>query len=217
MLERESMSTIELMLTGHIEMEEFISLLTQDPILQNDVRNLIPQDAVDNPEHAFWKQISYESLKKNNYDFLAFLSWMCRFDGTISDNLNIFGAVRSAYSYYCPQLNVTGKYRDAFGLYLEVVKDCFDGPEVRLVVNQIIQDALRQKVKSKKKQQAKNAIVDQFHIADKKKPRWIQGPEWPAGSNSPMAFVSQKKQGSAVCYEFIDVDTGETRMIKQFY
>ena len=35
------MNTIEEMLTGQIEMSEFIALLKSDPTLQNEIRNII--------------------------------------------------------------------------------------------------------------------------------------------------------------------------------
>ena len=42
------MNTIEEMLTGQIEMSEFIALLKSDPTLQNEIRNLVPPEAAHN-------------------------------------------------------------------------------------------------------------------------------------------------------------------------
>ena len=49
------------------------------------------------------------------------------------------------------------------------------------------------------------------------RPHWIQGPEWPMGKNSPMKYLSRKRDGERVIFTFQDVDTGEIREVEQFY
>ena len=78
-------------------------------------------------------------------------------------------------------------------------------------------DALPLKYKKQRIQQAKRDIEEQFHVVDKKRPRWIQGPEWPMGTHSPMMFISQKRSGEVVRYTFKDVDTDEIRVVEEYY
>ncbi len=211
------MITIEKMLAGQIEMPVFVKQLKSDLSLQASIRELIPREATGNPSHELWQLISYSSLHANKFDFIKFLHWICRFDGTISDNLNIFGTIQTVYLYHYPDVKCTTKYYDVHGLYLDVIKDCFDGPEVRSIVDSIINDALKNQTKKKRVEQAKQEVRNQFHISDNRKPRWIQGPEWPCGTYSPMRFVSQKRQGEQVQYSFEDVDTYEKRIVTQYY
>lgn len=211
------MNTIELLLSGQMEMSEFISILKSDQSLQNQIREFVPQEAINNQNHIFWKRISYKALENTEFDLYKLLLRLGKFDGTIGDNLNIFGIIRRGYTYHHPEIKCTEKYTAAFALYLDVTGDCFDGPEVRHVVERIIQDALPLKTKSKRTQQARAEVKAQFHIEDKKRPRWIQGAEWPMGENSPMAFISQKRHGELVEYFFRDVDTGYERTVTQFY
>ena len=211
------MNTIEQMLTGQLEMSGFTAQLKSDPALQSEVRNLIPQEAIHDESHPLWKRISFESVQNNGSDFLQFLFWLCRFDGTIGDNLNIWAPIYQVYSYYHPELSYTKKYKETYILYLDVIRDCYEGSEVRQIVEKIVTDALLIKYKGKRIQQAKMEVEKQFHVVDKKRPRWIQGPDWPMGEKSPMKFIIQKRKGEQVQYFFEDADTGASRIVEQFY
>lgn len=211
------MNVIEQMLTGQMEMSEFVAQLKSDPALQNEVRNLVPQEAIHNERHPLWKRISFESFQNNGSDFLRFVCWGCKFNGKIGDNLNIWGIIQRVYSYDHPDLSYTTKYKEALDLYLDVIRDCFEGSEVEHVVEKIIMDALPIKYKGKRIRQAKMEVEKQFHVVDKKRPRWIQGAEWPMGEKSPMRFIMQKRKGELVQYFFEDADTGVSRIVEQFY
>lgn len=205
------------MLTGQISMKEFIVALNQDSQLQKELSALVPKDARNNSFHDLWKRYSYAALQKTNFDLYLHLLKMFDFDGTLGDNLNIFSAIRVVYCYRYPETQCTTMYEEAYDLYLDTINDCFDGPEVADIVEKIIQKALQIKGKGNRKKAAKCVMVESFHITDGKRPRWIQGPEWPMGSMSPMKFLSQKRKGEQVEYTFEDIDTGTIRVIKQFY
>lgn len=211
------MEVIARMLTGEMEMSEFISELRTNRQVQEYIRNIVPQEAKGNPDHHFWNKMSYNTLMKLDFDYLRFLYWIGRFDESIGDNLNISSILSRAYCYHHPEIICTNRYQNAYSLYLDIIKDCFDGPEVRHVTNNIIRRALVLKTKKQQVQQAKMEVEQVFHITDKKRPRWIQGPEWPMGAKSPMKFVSQKRIGECVEYLFTDVDAVNSRVVKQFY
>ena len=210
-------NVLEQMLTGKMAMCAFVSLLRTDDHLQMYIRALIPAEAVNSRQHAFWKRISYEAFRRNQFDFIKFLYSVCRFDGSVGDNLNVFSFIKNVYTYSQPDFKCTTLYQEAFDLYFDVVKDCYDGPEVRHIVDQIIHEALLRKTKREKILFVKDAISSQFHLVDKKRPRWIQGAEWPMGMYSPMGFVNQCRNAESVQYQFVDVDTTEVRFIEQFY
>ena len=192
------MYLIEQMLTGQMKMSDFIILLKSDKSLQEIIRGFVPQEAIGNRSHAFWKEMS-------------------RFDGTIRDNLNIFYNIRCAYLYYKPDLCCTNKYFDAHDRYLAAVGEYYEGPEVTQTLNKIVEDALFITPKSKSIKEIRAKLKEVFHISDKKRPYWIQGGEWPMGKNSPMQYISRSKIPDGVKYIFQDVDTGEIREIEQFY
>lgn len=211
------MNEIELTLTGKMEMQDFIELLQSDSRIQQDVRNLIPTDAVNNESHPIWKFIAFPTLARYDFDLYLWIVKMFKFDNSIPDNLNIWGTLEATYRYLKPELKLTTKYTDAFDVYLTAVMDCFDGPEVEPLVLQIIEKACIHTTKKKRIEQAKNEIRALFHVVDNNRPRWIQGPEWPMGKHSPMQYVSKKRRGEVVLYSFQDVDTAEIRIVEQFY
>ena len=213
------MNTIEQMLTGKMEMSEFLAQLKSDTALQNEIRNLVPEEAAHNGSHPLWQRYSYEAFRNCGYDFLQVVRrhLVHRFDGTIGANLNVWSTIHKVYSYYHPELPYTNKYLETFDLYLDVIRDCFEGPEVQPLVEKIVLDAMEIKLKGKRRESAKKEVERLFHVTDGKRPRWIQGAEWPMGVNSPMKYISRKSKGELVQYLFEDVDTGARRTVEQFY
>lgn len=210
------MDIIKEMLTGQMDMQEFSILLKTSETLRNDLRSLIPKEIIEDRENKLWQKTSYEMLKKYDFDLVLLLESMFRFDGSISDNLNIFGTISTIFCYLYPTTICTKKYRDRFSLYLDSIRDCFDGPEVTELVQRIIQDALLENTRKKQQHYAKSRIKTYFHV-ESKTPRWIQGPEWPMGASSPMRFISQERINESVHYHFEDIDSGERRIVKQYY
>lgn len=215
---------VEQVLTGNIDMEQFLKKLQDDPELQEYIRRLVPEEAKEDPSHVFWKSVSYPSVKRDHFDYYRFIFrmansdlWASHPDGRIGKYLNIFSLLKKAYLYYYPDIVCTRRYEDVFDVYLDAVGDCFEGPEVCALVEQIILDAMQLSAKTKRVKQARTVLRDVFHIEGSKRPRWIQGPEWPIGSRSPMQFTGQKKAGETVDYTFQDVDTGDIRTIRQYY
>ena len=208
---------VESMLIGEIDMPEFILEVRQNPAAMDQVVNTIPQDAVRNPSHGLWKNISYDWARLCDFNAWEGICNLCRFDNSIGDNLNIWGTLHAIYSYSYPDLPYTTKYRDMHSLYLEAIGDCFGGPEVKDIIESIIIDSLKLKTKAQRIKYAKEQIKSIFHIVDNKKPWWIQGAEWPRGVNSPMQYIEKKRKGEEVRYIFQDVDTGEIRTVIQYY
>lgn len=211
------MNPIEKLLTGEMHMSEFLSRVKTDTELQEQLRNLVPIDAVNYRDHELWRRYSYWALAQYDFDFLKRLLSFHKLDLSLGDNLNIFSSIRYFYCYSHPSVLCTTMYEDAFDLYLDVIKDCYDGPEVTLLVDSIIQSVLSLKTKKARIATAKTEIENHFHISDKKRPSWIHGPEWPMGQNSPMKFISQKRSKERVEYIFEDFDTKEQRVIVQHY
>lgn len=211
------MTAIEKMLTGEMDMCAFMDLFKSDQNVQETIRNLVPQSAIANKEHPFWKNVSYDVLQKYDFDYLRFILTLCHLDGTLGESLNIFSMIKSAYCFYSPSLNCTTYYNDAYNTYLEAVGEYYEGPEVASLLEQIVREALSLSPKSKRIKEIRENLKKAFHIEHSKRPYWIQGGEWPMGKNSPMQYISRSKIPDGVKYIFQDVDTGEIREIEQFY
>ena len=115
---------------------------------------------------------------------------------------------------------------EKFSFMLDVCPEYIDGVEVSAaqIVEKIIAEVPEEMPKSTRKKEIKERIKSAFYIVDNKRPRWVQGGDWPvAPSGKPMRFVSQKrKKGKEyegtlyTIYTFEDVDTGEIRTVEQF-
>ena len=210
-------TVLEQVLTGTTDMVIFLNQLQNAPSLQAYMRSLLPEPAKNDPSHSFWKVVPYETMLRNHFDYYQFLFWGLHSNNKYGIHLNIFSRLQRVYQYYYPDFACTNKYSDAYDLYLDIIQDCFDGPEVLHIVERVMDELLHLQTKAQRKKYGQAAIKEWFHITSKKRPRWIHGPEWPMGQNTPMQFVSQKRNGDKVQFTFNDVDTGETRVIDQFY
>ena len=214
------MSLIEKMLIGEMPMKEFLHLLSTDIKIQQELNNIIPKDAIWNPDHALWKKIAYSYLFEYDFDLYKGIAARDKFDDHIRSNVNIWGTIKAIYSYAHPNLPYTTKYMDLCMLYINVVGEAYEGDdEIRFFIEEIILSAISASPKkSEQKRIAKEAVRKAIHVEDAKKyPRWIQGAEWPMGENSPMVYVRRENHGEEVHYFFRDFDTGEERTVIQFY
>ena len=185
------MEIIEQMLTGQLPMPEFTQALQKDQALRDTIRHFVPQEAKKDPHHPFWNRIAYSVLEQYNFDYLAFVLALTRFDGTIGDALNIFSLFEDTYKYYHPEIVCTTEYYEAHGLYLDAVGSFYEGPEVTQFLNQIVMEELPVKSKSKQIKSLRGKLKEAFHVVDNKRPYWIQGGEWPMGKNSPMQYIGR--------------------------
>ncbi len=210
-------AAIEQVLSGSMRMEKFLETLQHDDGLKSDLCNIIPADARDNPSHPLWSKISYDTVRGHGYDFNKHLAWLCKSKNKFGRDLDLFAALKIVYLYHHPNFFCTNQYHEAFALYLDAIQNCFDGPEVSQLVTEIIENSMQLRTKAQRVANAKAAVKQQFHVTDRKRPNWVQGPEWPMGIHSPMAFVSMKRSCEAAIFVFTDIDTSDTRAIIQHY
>lgn len=204
-------------MSGVTDIEAFITRFCRDAQFREEVDLLLPREAIGNREHEIWRRYSYDAYAACGFSCSKHICELCKFDHSIGDNLNIFSIVQVLFSYRYPNIICTTKYIDLHDLYLDVVKDCFDGPEVSPLVNEIICSAAGRPTKTARKRIAYELIKSSFHIDGNIRPRWIQGPEWPMGVKSPMKYINKKSNGEEVRFEFVDVDTGIKRIVIQYY
>lgn len=206
--------------SGELDIPEFLQQLKTNEALQAEIKDLIPQEARDNPQDVLWDKQwnSYDLWKSWNFDpFVMMHRCRYRFDLSFGDNLNVYSTLSKLYLRRHPDAKSTTKYRDTFQLFLDGCGDCFEGPEVRVFTENLLLPLLAIPQKGKRTAAVKQAIREAFHIEDRNRPYWIQGAEWPMGSRTPMKYLSRKKTGDGCQYYFVDVDTGEARIVQQWY
>lgn len=215
--ETNKMSAIEKMLIGEMEMQEFVRLMESDKALREEIRGLITDEMKNTPGHPIWKECSYEKMKINDFDIVSVLNSYPKINGTLGNNLNVFGIFKRIYGFIHPELQFTTRYNDEYSLYLNAIGDSYEGEEVVKYIEKIIKDNINTMPKSKRLKETKQQIREMFHVTDNKRPRWIQGAEWPAGKNSPMKYLYRKSIPDGAEYFFQDVDTNEIKSVVQYY
>ena len=211
------------MLSGELNISKFIELYKSSSDVRKSITELIPEDAKYTYPHPFWKsREEYEVYNRYNFDMCQLLDnpYGFYFTGRIGSNYSLHSAISNIYLKSHPDFACTTKYSDLAKLYLKAVGERYEGDHKiqELLENIILSSICASKKESERKKIIQGEIKKTFHVENNKKyPRWIQGGEWPMGEKSPMKFISQKNKGEQVDYLFQDVDTGEIRIVEQFY
>ena len=211
------MDSIKLFMSGKLDIQSFIYSMMNDDALRCKIDLLVPKEAINNPNHGVWNRFSYDTMKKYGFSLCRLITGMGEFDGTLGDNLDIFASIRHFYKFNNPQAYCTSYYNEIFSFSLDIVQDCFEGKEVTELVESIAISSFGIKPKSERNKKAKEEIRKLFHVEGNKRPKWIQGAEWPMGKYSPMKYIDRKRIGERVDYYFIDVDTNKERIVQQWY
>lgn len=235
------MDDIIAFLTGQCSGQEFIQQARQNPDIAKWFQDILPPGAerldipyipyrlldLDHAEyqnagstHPFWKDIHTGSCLNCLTTQISFAEYFQK-----THDFDSAGGQVDAYSFLfsvakkrITDLSHHSRFSDEYSFYLDVCGEYLDGPEVCEYLDRIVLDIYMQPgTKANRIKQAKATAKSKFHIAGNKYPRWIQGPEWPMGKNSPMEYLSRKRDGERVVFTFRDVDTGEIREVEQFY
>lgn len=212
---------IKLFMSGEMDIKTFSAYFKSDDGLRSAIDDLLPVEAIDNREHECWNWkktgISFDVYREYGFSCSRLIKRICRFDNSPGDNLNFFYDIQCVFEYRYTDFKCTNLYDEIHDLYLDAINDCFEGPEVDHLVEAIINEFLDMRPKTARKKAAKEKVKEVFHVENNKRPRWIQGAEWPMGTNSPMKYLDRKTNGEEVLFRFVDVDTGEERIVSQFY
>ncbi len=195
-----------------------------------------------NPSVSAWLnqltdfQKPYPPVIERSISFRSVYNIMRKKDGKISDylaktvypselkgfdlaatQLEWFAEVTTPVLMAYPDLKPTRLYDRNVDYYLNAAGNSIGGNEVADYVNQILDQFPPTMKVSERTRAGKEALWNAFHIKDRKFPRWVQEADWPMGKNSPMEYLGQRKDGELVALRFRDVDTGEERIVEQFY
>ena len=213
------MNPIEALLKGKLDPSDFMRQYRTDDELYSQIQALIPTDAINDENHEFWndRSVLCDGLSCYGYDVREMLFSHCGFGETAEDRLEIFNTIRSLYFSSHPSFRCTDKYEDEIFFRIDIAGDYYGGKEVEHLIDEIAACTVNIRPKGERKKEAKRQMEALFHTEVGKKPRWIQGPAWPMGKQSPMKFISQKRFSDGVDYTFKDVDTGETSNVREYY
>lgn len=190
---------------GRLSHEEFEAELYLHPELWEELQSLMPPDIKD-PACRFRTLFpNIKLLETNQYrvrqTLLAF-----GYRGSLSHAL-----VGALVRYHNPSAGIRRPPEESGHSFLEKNSlDFIGGQEA----DQYVQELLLTHADSTAAEK-KRAIREAFHIQPRKRPGWVQEPEWPFRGGKPLRFVSQRHSGELYEYVFEDPDTGEPVTVVQ--
>lgn len=128
-----------------------------------------------------------------------------------------FSVIETAVVAAYPTTKRTKRYKKNHDFYSKAMGRSIGGNEVTDYAAKVLSQFPETMKMTERVAAGKEALWNAFHIKDRKFPRWAQEADWPMGKNSPMEYLGQRKDGELVALRFRDVDTGEERIVEQFY
>ena len=136
---------------------------------------------------------------------------------TMETKSSIFGRIATVLLTIDSNVPRTKIYKQDENYYDKAVNRSIGGIEVESYIDSVLKQFPRTMKAADRVKAGRDAVQEAFHICDRKFPCWPQAPEWPMGKNSPMEYLGRHKDGELVQLRFRDVDTGEERIVEQFY
>lgn len=212
-------------LTGALSFEDFMKEFVRNPeIVQwlDDIGNFQPEIPKDFPKD-FFLQILYKAIR-DSFDghAMKFIQHNSYQDPeihhhTISEKYCHFSTIQTVVLSAFPKLKCTRMYKQDETFCDKAVSRSIGGQEVIPFLDQVLSQFPRTMKAADRVKAGRAAVQEAFHIHDRKFPCWPQEPEWPMGKNSPMEYLGRHKDGELVQLRFRDVDTGEERIVEQYY
>ncbi len=202
---------------GRMTYDEFEMLTYTNSDIWYLLQSMISVDMKEDMNHPIWSDRSVRMvLEANNFSVRSSVEAF----GIESElgRLRLYSIVSRLVSYYFTEVVLREPPEQSNADILEQLKlDYITGCDVDAFIEEIILGVPTDMTKKERKSIIKNTLKEVFHIEGNKRPLWAQEPEWPMGKNSPMAYVSRKRDGELVLFTFRDVDTGEERIVEQLY
>ena len=210
-------------LEGRVSFDEFWKEWTTKPELQQwldhvaDLKNDLPDEWLEDKNHCGIRRAIHKFYNGSASSFLNSSPFpdpkvpKCL---SVSAKYNTLAAVvKLAY----PDIKTISIYDEEASFYYGSVSDYYDGEEVIQYIENLLSQFSPSLGKTKRIKAAKAALKNAFHVEGRNYPHWVQESEWPLGKNSPMKFKRQEKHGELVKFYFVDVDTGEEKVVEQLY
>ena len=201
--------------SGKLTYAQFETIFTEDPSIWDLAQSLLTPEIMNDSAHPFWSKSNRSRLESNNYCVqYACLSFGYDALGQVITHGMLSELVSFRYPDVVlrdpPALSSTD-LREKLGM------EYLGGPEVDDRIDEILRGKPADVSVSKFLTTARQELRTLFHLIPRKYPRWVQEPEWPMGSSSPMVFIGQQRDNELAAYTFQDADTGAQRTVKQFY
>ena len=210
-------------LEGRVSVDEFWNEWNAKPELQQwldriaDLKSDLPDEWLEDKAYCGIRKAIH-----NHYhgSASAFLNADPFPDSKVPKCLSVsakYNALAAVVKLAYPDIKTISTYEEEAAFYYGSVSDCYDGEEATEYIENLLSQFPPSLGKTKRVKSAKAALKNAFHVEGRNYPHWVQESEWPMGKNSPMKFERQEKHGELVKFYFVDVDTGEEKVVEQLY
>ena len=190
---------------GRLSHEEFKAELYLHPELWEELQSLMP---LDNKDPACRFRTLFPNMKLLETNQYRVKQTLLAFDyrGSLAHAL-----VSALVQYHDPSAEIRKPPEESGLSFLEKNNlDFIGGPEADRYVRALLLSHADSTAAEKKR-----AIREAFHIQPRKRPGWVQDPEWPFRNGKPLRFLSQRHSGELYEYVFEDPETGELVTVTQ--
>ena len=194
---------------GKLTYDEFETEFLIAPEIWDWIQNLVP-DHIDDTDCDFRSYYTnMQGFEANNYKVKSTI--MSFGYDNIHGHTLAHSLISALVQYHYPDVICRQPPKESISDMLEKTGlDYIGGREVYEIVQTIIiayQDNLKE---------MKRCLKEKFHITSRKRPVWVQEPEWPLYNGNPMKCDSQKRDGEKYSYIFSDVYTGVVKIVTQY-
>lgn len=209
-------------LAGKIAPSDYETLIEKNDALYQWIQELVPEG----------KQFSYctppsHELNYYPYDIRNVMKVHERLDyggpkGSLGYHYYIHQEIADLVKMAFPEMSIDVDVRPQIlnRLRITACPRYIGGTEVAQnnILGQVLSDISMEWTPQKQVKAAKERIKAAFHIEGNRYPHWIQEPEWPVNNGIPMKYLETIPINKEfVQHIFVDTETGEVRMIQDFF
>ena len=200
---------------GKYSYDEFEMLFQLNPEIWDRAQALLTAEMIEDPEHPVWDWTMRSRLEPNGF---AVRSACLAFGYDQFGQGNTWYILSRLVRFHFPDAKIKEPVEESGGdLMSRLGLEDLGGPEVDELIREIVDEFREVRPAKDRNKLLKQKLREVFHIKPRKRIYWPQEPEWPMGEKSPMEFVSKEEEGELVRMKFRDADTGEERIVEQYY
>lgn len=126
---------------------------------------------------------------------------------TASGASEFFEDVKALYQEICPEIECTERYHEAFCFALDAIPEYLSGGTAETFIQEHIIPQFPETMKKSERIKGIKAMIKEYFRAEKGRPCWIEGADWPMGADGkPAVYLGSIKtlDGEGMCYVFRD-------------
>ncbi len=202
-MEKQYIGELKKFVTGKMSCSDFEAVQAQYPELWQWLQSLLTEDMVNDTKHEFWSKCHSRLALESNGFRVRETATAFGFDDLLG-KMRMHDIISSLMETQFPEIvRKNPPNYSKYDLLLSIGLDCIGGKDADVIVNEILDSIPTDVALSIRRREAKLALKKKFMI-DRKKPSWVQEPEWPVVNGHPLRFVGQRHDGELFLYEFIN-------------